>query len=102
MSFRFIQSKITRYSDLDARARIGYRDVYVLNLQLAAGFTHKLYFGSSDASAGAVEIYLDDGREVDGNQFPFSIGESRETNAEPSGASSRMSRSAQRPPHNWP
>jgi outer membrane lipoprotein-sorting protein len=71
---------------LAGRSQIGYRDVYVLELQPATGDPQRLYldaktylpvrmnrvqrFGNLVA---AVEIYLDDWRAVDGIQLPFSV-----------------------------
>ena len=67
-------------------SKIGFRDVYVLELQPASGPLDRLYLDSqtyipvrintvrmSGAVAEPVEIYLDDWREVDGIKYPFSI-----------------------------
>lgn len=73
---------------LAGTSQIGYRDVYVLDLQPALGTPERLYldvktylpvrlnktqkFGNIVAP---VEIYLDDWRTVDGIKLPFSISE---------------------------
>jgi FimV-like protein len=67
-------------------SKIGYRDVYVLDLQSAKGPPDRLYLDaqtylpvrSNTVSLRGdvlvpVEIYLDDWREVDGIKYPFSI-----------------------------
>jgi tetratricopeptide (TPR) repeat protein/outer membrane lipoprotein-sorting protein len=74
---------------LAGTSQIGYRDVYVLELQPAAGAVERLYLDvktylpvrintvqTSDNVRVPVEIYLDDWRAVDGIQFPFSISRS--------------------------
>jgi outer membrane lipoprotein-sorting protein len=74
---------------LAGTSQIGYRDVYVLELQPAAGAVERLYLDvktylpvrintvqTSDNVRVPVEIYLDDWRDVDGIQFPFSISRS--------------------------
>ena len=71
------------------RAKIGYRDVYVLEMRLAAGDAERLYIDAKtnlparlDAArvnvkgAGYATIYLDDWREVDGLKTPFRITQS--------------------------
>jgi FimV-like protein len=67
-------------------SQIGYRDVYVLDLQPALGATERYYLDAKTylparintvrklgAAEEPVEIYLDDWKTVDGIQFPFSI-----------------------------
>jgi outer membrane lipoprotein-sorting protein len=67
-------------------SQIGYRDVYVLDLQPALGATERLYLDAKtylparintvrklNATAEPVEIYLDEWKAVDGIQFPFSV-----------------------------
>lgn len=67
-------------------SQIGYRDVYVLDLQPALGAMERLYLDAKTylpvrintvrklkSIAEPVEIYLDDWKAVDGIQFPFSI-----------------------------
>jgi tetratricopeptide (TPR) repeat protein len=73
---------------LAGRSKIGYRDVYVINLQPAAGSVERLYLDAqtylpvrtnairtSGALSQPVEIYYDDWREVDGIKYPFTISE---------------------------
>jgi tetratricopeptide (TPR) repeat protein/outer membrane lipoprotein-sorting protein len=73
---------------LAGTSQIGYREVYVLELQPAAGALERLYLdaktylpvrinSSEGVSKHPVETYLDDWRAVDGIQFPFSITVSR-------------------------
>jgi zinc protease len=73
--------------NLLGRSKIGYREVYVLELQPAVGTPERLYIDANtylparvnvvriDPSqrAVAVEMYLDDWREVDGIKVPFRI-----------------------------
>ena len=67
-------------------SQIGYRDVYVLDLQPATGPVERVYFDAKTylparintarklgATSEPVEIYLDDWKAVDGIQIPFSI-----------------------------
>lgn len=74
---------------LAGTSKIGYREVYVVDFQPAAGEADRVYFdvktflparANSMQTVGAVsiqvEIYYDDWREVDGIKFPFSIGQS--------------------------
>lgn len=71
---------------LAGMSKIGFRDVYVLELQPATGPAEKLYLDAqtyipvrinsvrlTGAVPEPVEIYLDDWREVDGIKYPFSI-----------------------------
>jgi zinc protease len=71
---------------LAGMSKIGYRDVYVIELQPAAGAVERLYLDAqtnlpvrinavrtNGAMAEPVEMYLDDWREVDGVKYPFSI-----------------------------
>jgi outer membrane lipoprotein-sorting protein len=66
-------------------SQIGYRDVYVLDLQPAVGALERVYLDAKTylpvrvntvrrigTVMEPVEIYLDDWRAVDGIQFPFS------------------------------
>lgn len=74
---------------LAGASQIGFRDVYVLELQPATGSVERLYldtktylpvrFNKVQISGNTkipVQIYLDDWRAVDGIQFPFSMTES--------------------------
>jgi tetratricopeptide (TPR) repeat protein len=75
---------------LAGMSKIGYRDVYVLDLQPTIGPLERLYLDSQTflpvrmnttrlgprATAAPVEIYYDDWREVDGLKYPFSVSES--------------------------
>lgn len=67
-------------------SKIGYRDVYVLDLQPATGPLERLYLDAQTylpvrmntvrtvgRAAEPVEVYFDDWREVDGIKYPFSI-----------------------------
>lgn len=67
-------------------SQIGYRDVYVLDLQPATGAVERIYLDAktylpvrvntvrrNGNALEPVEIYLDDWQAVDGIQFPFSI-----------------------------
>jgi hypothetical protein len=67
-------------------SKIGYREVYVIDLQPTTGPLERLYLDSETflpvrvnttrtvgRAAESVEIYLDDWREVDGVKYPFSI-----------------------------
>jgi outer membrane lipoprotein-sorting protein len=69
-------------------SKIGFRDVYVLELQPATGPMERVYLDAqtyipvrintvrmSGTVAEPVEIYLDDWREVEGIKYPFSISE---------------------------
>ncbi|MGH9882181.1 MAG: tetratricopeptide repeat protein [Pyrinomonadaceae bacterium] len=60
------------------KSKIGFREVYLLELQPAAGAPEKLYLDANThlpvrVNVANVEIYLDDWREVDGVKIPFSI-----------------------------
>jgi tetratricopeptide (TPR) repeat protein len=81
----------TKYAKvtLAGMSQIGYRDVYVLELQPAMGTLERLYLDAKTylpvranrmESLGKVsapsEVYFDDWRAVDGIQFPFSISQS--------------------------
>lgn len=74
---------------LAGMSKIGYREVYVLDLKTAAGETERLYLEAqtylpvrSDtvlnlgAHSATVEIYFDDWREVDGVKYPFFVSHS--------------------------
>jgi tetratricopeptide (TPR) repeat protein len=71
---------------LAGTSQIGYREVYVLDLQPAAGAVERLYLDAKTylpvrfntvrklgATAAPVEVYLDDWQAVEGIQYPFSI-----------------------------
>jgi hypothetical protein len=71
---------------LAGKSNIGYREMYVLDLQPAAGAVERLYLDAKTylparlntvrklgAIAVPVEIYFDDWRAVDGIQYPFSM-----------------------------
>ncbi|HEX5875372.1 MAG TPA: hypothetical protein VFY60_12050, partial [Pyrinomonadaceae bacterium] len=71
---------------LAGMSKIGFRDVYVLELQPAAGPVDRFYLDAqtyipvrlntarlSGTVLEPAEIYLDDWREVDGIKYPFSI-----------------------------
>ena len=75
-------SKIT----MAGTSKIGYREVYVLDLQAATGAAERLYLDTetclpvrSNISfrlgnlSAMIEIYYDDWREVDGIKYPFSV-----------------------------
>ena len=74
---------------LAGMSKIGYRDVYVLDLQPAAGTVERIYLDSqtylpvrinrvrlSGGVSEPEEIYLDDWRDVDGIKYPFSFSQS--------------------------
>ncbi|HET6977642.1 MAG TPA: tetratricopeptide repeat protein [Pyrinomonadaceae bacterium] len=76
----------TQKITLAGMSKIGYRDVYVLDLQSAKGQPDRLYLDAQTylpvrtntvSLRGdvlvPVEIYLDDWREVDGIKYPFSV-----------------------------
>lgn len=80
-----IKSSYAKVS-LVGMSQIGYRDVYVLDLQPATGPVERVYFDAKTylparintarklgATSEPVEIYLDDWKAVDGIQIPFSI-----------------------------
>jgi outer membrane lipoprotein-sorting protein len=71
---------------LPGMSKIGYRDVYVLDLQPAAGPLERLYLDAqtylpvrlnTTRAVGRVsqpvEVYFDDWREIGGVKYPFSI-----------------------------
>jgi tetratricopeptide (TPR) repeat protein len=71
---------------LAGKSKIGYREVFVLDLQPAAGAVHRVYFDAQTylpvrvntvamlmGTAAQVEMYLDDWRAVDGVKYPFSV-----------------------------
>lgn len=71
---------------LPGMSKIGYRDVYVLDLQLAGGGVERLYLDAQTylpvrsntvmkigTAPEAVEIYFDDWQEVDGVKYPFFV-----------------------------
>ncbi|HEX2271860.1 MAG TPA: hypothetical protein VHH35_20105, partial [Pyrinomonadaceae bacterium] len=70
---------------LPGMSKIGYRDVYVLDLQPLSGAVERLYLDAQTylpvrintvrtvgRVSEPVEIYLDDWREFDGVKYPFS------------------------------
>jgi hypothetical protein len=74
---------------LAGKSKIGYREVFVLDLQPTGGPVLKMYFDAQTylpvrvntvellgAVSAPVEIYLDDWREVDGIKYPFSMTQS--------------------------
>ena len=82
LKIKTVFAKVT----LAGMSKIGYRDVYVLDLQPATGAAERLYLDAqtflpvrinSMSMVGTVsepvETYLDDWREVDGIKYPFSI-----------------------------
>jgi hypothetical protein len=84
LNMKTVYAKVT----LPGMSKIGYRDVYVLELQPATGAVEKLYIDAktflpvrinSVSMVGAVseqvETYLDDWKEVDGIKYPFTISE---------------------------
>lgn len=71
---------------LAGMSKIGYRDVYVLDLQPAAGTVERLYLDAQTylpvrsntvmkmgTMADAVEMYFDNWKEVDGVKYPFFV-----------------------------
>jgi hypothetical protein len=69
-------------------SKIGFRDVYVLDLQPAIGPVERMYLDAktflparinsvrvNGTVSEPVETYLDDWREVDGIKYPFAISE---------------------------
>jgi tetratricopeptide (TPR) repeat protein len=71
---------------LAGKSKIGYREVYVLDLQPAVGAVERVYFDAQTYlpvrvntvalllnTSVPVEIYLDDWREVDGIKYPFNL-----------------------------
>jgi tetratricopeptide (TPR) repeat protein len=74
---------------LAGRSKIGYRDVYVLDMQPAVGPLERLYLDaqtylpvrlntmrSLGGNVQPVEVYFDDWREIGGIKYPFSISQS--------------------------
>jgi len=74
---------------LPGRSKIGFREVYVIELQPAAGALEKIYLDvqtylpvrvnavqTVGAYAVPVEIYFDDWRDVDGVKYPFRLTQS--------------------------
>lgn len=74
---------------LPGMSKIGYRDVYVIDLQPAAGPLERLYLDAQTylpvrlnttrtigRVAQPVEVYFDDWREIGGVKYPFSISQS--------------------------
>ena len=79
-----VYAKVT----MPGMSKIGYRDVYVLDLQPASGAAERMYLDAqtylpvrinsvhvSGTVSEPVETYLDDWREVDGIKYPFAISE---------------------------
>ena len=84
LKIKTVFAKVT----LPGMSKIGYRDVYVLDLQPATGAVERMYLDAqtflpvrinSVSMVGTVsepvETYLDDWREVDGVKYPFTISE---------------------------
>jgi tetratricopeptide (TPR) repeat protein len=82
LNMKTVYAKVT----LPGMSKIGYRDVYVLELQPATGAVERMYLDAktflpvrinSVATDGTVaepvETYLDDWRDVDGIKYPFTI-----------------------------
>lgn len=82
MRLKSIYKKVT----LAGTSKIGYRDVYVIDCQLAPGMVDRLYFDVKTylparmntvqilgTDSVPVEVYFDDWRAVDGIKIPFSI-----------------------------
>jgi tetratricopeptide (TPR) repeat protein len=74
---------------LAGKSKIGYREVYVLDLQPRTGAVERLYLDAQTylparvntvmtllSTPTAVEVYLDDWRAVDGVKYPFSLTQS--------------------------
>ena len=74
---------------LPGMSKIGFRDVYVLDLQPAVGAVARIYLDAQTylpvrvntvltigAISAPVEIYFDDWREVDGIKYPFGMSQS--------------------------
>jgi Flp pilus assembly protein TadD len=85
LRMKSLYAKVT----LAGKSKLGYRDVYVIDLQPAAGAVERLYLDSQTylpvrinavqtvgTISAPVEIYLDDWREVDGIKYPFSLSQS--------------------------
>ena len=74
---------------VSGKSKIGYREVFVVDLQPATGPVERIYFDTQTylpvrvntvevvgTISAPVEIYLDDFREVDGIKYPFSLTQS--------------------------
>jgi len=74
---------------LQGKSKIGYRDVYVIDMQSGSGAADRLYMDAESylpvrmnttrihqGASVPVEIYFDDWREVDGLKVPYSITQS--------------------------
>lgn len=74
---------------LTGKSKIGYREVFVVDMQPPAGAVVRIYFDTQTylpvrvntvevlgTISAPVEIYLDDYREVDGVKYPFSLTQS--------------------------
>jgi tetratricopeptide (TPR) repeat protein len=85
LTLKTVFSKVT----LAGKSQIGYRDVYVLELQPATGAADKLYLDATtylpvrsnsvreiSGITESVETYYDDWREVDGVKVPFHVSKS--------------------------
>jgi tetratricopeptide (TPR) repeat protein len=77
LSLRASYSKIT----LLGRTSIGFREVFLIELQTADGATEKLYLDATThlpvrVNSASLEIYFDDWRDVDGVKAPFRITQS--------------------------
>ena len=84
IKMKTIYAKVT----MPGMSKIGFRDVYVLDLQPAAGAVERVYLDAqtflpvrmnsvqmNGTVSEPVETYLDDWREVDGIKYPFTISE---------------------------
>ena len=84
LNIKTVYAKVT----LPGMSKIGYRDVYVLELQPATGPVERLYLDAKTflpvrinfvsvvgTVSEPVETYLDDWREVDGIKYPFTVSE---------------------------
>ena len=82
LNMKAVYAKVT----LPGMSKIGYRDVYVLELQPATGAVERLYLDAKTflpvrvnfvsvvgTVSEPVEVYLDDWREVEGIKYPFTI-----------------------------
>ena len=85
LSLKSEYAKIT----VSGKSKIGYREVFVVDLQPATGPVERIYFDTQTylpvrvntvevvgTISAPVEIYLDDFREVDGIKYPFSLTQS--------------------------
>jgi tetratricopeptide (TPR) repeat protein len=84
LNMKTVYAKVT----MPGMSKIGYRDVYVLDLQPATGAVERVYLDAKTflpvrinfvsvvgTVSEPVETYLDDWKEVDGIKYPFTISE---------------------------